>query len=265
VESVPESQPSQASTDPQIRLEYAPASPRRGWPVRRWILVVGGVVLIYLAAHYGIAVVRNVRVQVTQSRCAGFEFPAGTVVYESGGTARALRGDETVIDDLSIWPAKAILRKEPACWASLKDLLFGARQFWPPGPPAPKAMVHKLRNAKGDQRLVAIIVAPSAPGQLTPTSRYRLGLVAAVVAPGGWGEEPTWIGNGDFLIPGFESATSVKIYAGRVDPSDAARFTIPYEMDGQAGTIEGRFASDGEVKMQVKDGPAAKTQSVQQE
>jgi hypothetical protein len=256
--------PPPAPTDPGILLEYAPATPRRR-PLRRWLLVIAAVPLIYVAAHYGNALVHNVRVQFIQSRCGGFDYPAGTVIYESGTPRQPQSADETTIQDRSFWPAKAIVRREPGCWASLKGILFGARQFWPPGPPAPKALVHQLRNAKGDDRLVAIIVAPSNPSGLQAASKYRLGLVAAVVAPGGWGEEPTWVGNGDFLIPGFEAAKRVKIYAGRTDPSDPARFTIGYEMDGQPGTIEGRFAADGEVKMQVKDGPAAQTQSIRQD
>ena len=251
-----DAQPGQSGADERISLEYAPAQPRRGWPLRKWLLLGGVVLLVYLSAEYGTALVRQTRIQIAQSRCAGFDYDQGTVIYDSGASAGPISGDQAVISDLSIWPAKALIRQEPGCWSSLKNILFGARQFWPPGPPAPKALVHEMRNAKGEQRLVAIIVAPTGGPRASGWERPRLGLVAAIVAPAGWGSEPTWIGNSDFFVPGFESARRVKVYAGSVDPSDPARFNIPYEMDGQPGTIEGVFASDGEVRMRIKDGPA---------
>jgi hypothetical protein len=251
--------PEQAADEERISLEYAPAQPRRGWSLRKWLLVVGVILLVYLSAEYGTALVRHTRIQFTQSRCAGFEYPQGTVVYDSGRSAGEVGGDEQALTDLSVWPARAVVRQEPGCWTSLKHILFGSRQFWPPGPAAPKALVREMRNAKGEQRLVAIIVAPTG-GPRTTGERPKLGLVAAVVAPAGWGGEPVWVGNSSFFVPGFESARNVKVYAGAVDQADPAKFAIPYSMDGQGGTIEGLFAADGEVRMKIRDGPA--TQSI---
>ena len=49
----------------------------------------------------------------------------------------------------------------------------------------------------------------------------------------------------------------VKIFAGQADLSDPAHFTIPYEIDGHAGTLDGWLNSYDQVKMQVRD-PTAK-------
>jgi hypothetical protein len=248
--------------DERISLEYAPAAPRRGWPLRKWLLLIGVLLLVYLSAEYGTALVRQARIQIVQSRCAGFDYAQGTVVYESGKSMAEVGEGQLALTDLSIWPAKGVVLREPACWSSLKNILFGPRQFWPPGPPPPKALVHRMRNAKGDERLIAIIVAPTGKPGAPPWERPKLGLVAAIVAPAGWGGEPTWIGNSQFLVPGFEAGRRVKIYAGSMNPNEPAKFTIRYEMDGQSGTIEGLFASDGEVRMKVRDGPATQSSVV---
>jgi hypothetical protein len=238
-----------------IRLEYAPAARRKGWAARKWVLAAGVVVLIYLAAEYGPGLARQVRIQYVQSRVAGFEYSPGTVTYESH-PARSVGEDEAALEDLTVWPNKAIGRREPGCWKSLKNILFPGQQFWPPGAPAPKAMVHRLRSSKGEERLVAIIVAPPGPrsGMSAGGGVQLVGMVAAIVAPADWGAEPLWMGNSEFFHPGFDPARPLKIYAGRVDAADPAKFSIPYELDGKAGAIEGRLDDDGEVRMKLKTG-----------
>jgi hypothetical protein len=159
------------------------------------------------------------------------------------------------VDDLQVWPTVAVIRREPGCWESLKSNLFGGRNFWPPGAAAPKALVHRLRNEQGDERLVAIIVAPSVPGRFSAAGR-ELGVVAAVVRPGEWNVPPRWDGNSDFLRAGFEKAKRLRFYAARLDPENPAKFSIRYEMDGQAGTIDGRLAGNADVVLTIRDGPA---------
>ena len=102
------------------------------------------------------------------------------VVVPSHVAGDAVVAPSTRVAVTVIWPARAVVRQEPGCWTSLKHILFGARQFWPPGPAAPKALVHEMRNAKGEQRLVAIIVAPTGGPRATGWERPKLGLVAAV-------------------------------------------------------------------------------------
>jgi hypothetical protein len=200
-----------------------------------------------------------------QSRCASFDFPKDTVVFDSDpSTNAALLADAdnyVAITDAQVWPLTGVARREPQGWVSLKKILFPGRTFWPPGPAAPKAMVHLLRNRNGVERLVAIIVAPSTP---PPASPYynpiypgpSLGVVAAIVKPGDWNVPPRWDGNSAFLRDGFQYARRLRFYSADLDPHDASRFSVRYEMDGGVGTIDGKLEDDASVSLKVRDGPA---------
>jgi hypothetical protein len=58
-----------------------------------------------------------------------------------------------------------------------------------------------------------------------------------------------------FLPLGFGQVA--RIYAGQADPTDLARVTIRYEIDGVPGTIEGRLDDWDDLVLRVLDGPAA--------
>ena len=256
-----------------LQLEYAPppaGSSRR--VTRRWLLVALILVAAWAAVNWVPPTVALARSKWVQSRCATFAYPPGTVVYDSDPAARdrllADSGDYVALDDTTIWQARAVARREPGCWTTLKTDLFGQRQFWPPGPAAPKAMVHRLRSPGGVERLVAIIVAPDLPGRVSrraftpedlsapPPDPKMLGVVAALIRPGDGGALPRWDGNGTFLRANFDPRRRLRFYAASVDPKDPARFSLRYEMDGQGGTVDGTFQDDGDVVMTVRDGPA---------
>lgn len=247
----------------RLQLDYAPPPPGRRWRLRRWLIIAAcGVALWGLATH-GPDAVQRMRLLWVQGRCARFDFPGGTVIFDSDSASRAgllaNPDDYVALDDSQVWPVTGVGRREPGCWASLKDILFAGRAFWPPGPTAPKAMVHRLRSANGLERLVAIIVAPSAPIAPTASPVYPspgIGLVAAIVQPGTWDVPPRWDGNSAFLRAGFETARRLRFFAAQLDAQDASRFSIVYEMDGRAGTVDGQLEDDGNVSLKVRDGPA---------
>jgi hypothetical protein len=242
-----------------LQLEYAPPPGNGRRLVRKWLTAVAILMGLWWLVEWGPASVRHMRLLYVQQRCASFDFPADTVIYDSDpATGQKLLADAEnyiAIDDPQVWPTRAVIRREPDCWESLKSNLFGGRNFWPPGPAAPKALIHRLRNDQGDERLVAIIIAPSVPGRFNTTTR-ELGVVAAVVRPGEFNVPPRWDGNSDFLRAGFEKATRLRFYAAHLDPHDPAKFTIRYEMDGQPGTIDGRLAGNADVTLTIRDGPA---------
>ena len=246
-----------------LQLDYAPPPPGRRWRLRRWLTIAGCGLALWVAASRGPDFVQRLRLLWVQGRCARFDFPAGTVVFDSDPMSRgrllADGNDYVGLDDWQVWPVTGVGRREPGCWASLKDILFAGRTFWPPGPPAPKAMVHRLRTANGLERLVAIIVAPSAPLAPTASPVYSspgIGLVAAIVRPGTWDAPPRWDGNSAFLRAGFETAKRLRFFAAQLDPKDESRFSIAYEMDGRTGTVDGKLEDDGNVTLKVRDGPA---------
>jgi hypothetical protein len=255
------------------QLDYAPA-PRgpSGLTARRWLVIALAVVALVAAVNWGPDLVMRVRVAWIQDRCATFAYPPGAVIFDSDAANRAglLKdaGNYVALDDTTIWLSPAVARREPGAWVSLKGALFGNRQFWPPGPAAPKALVHSLRNGLGREAIVAIIIAPDVPGRSTPrrgfaidpgapqSSGKTLGVVAAIVRPGDRDNPPTWDGNGTFLHGDFDPSRRLRFFAAQLDPGNPAHFTLPYEMDGQGGTIDGTYQVDGDVVMTVRDGPA---------
>ncbi|HEY7118933.1 MAG TPA: hypothetical protein VH475_20250 [Tepidisphaeraceae bacterium] len=254
-------------SDDPVQLEYAPARPARRWRFRRWLLAAMVLLAVWAGAEWVPSAVERLRLLRVQDRCATFDFPPDVVIFDSDPARRAaLLADArnyVALDDTSVWPTQAVARREPDCWTSLKQIVFGTRQFWPPGPGAPKALVHRLRNGRGQERLVAVIVAPSTPGRAALAApsrlipRVELGLVAALIQPAtDWDAPPRWDGNGTFFKVNIQAGQRLRIYAGHVDPNDPSRFMIGYEMDGQPGTIDGRFQDDGDVTLTVRDGPA---------
>ncbi len=253
------------SDDKPVQLEYAPPVPGPTRRARRWLVIVAVLLALSLVVQWAPSAFTRARLLWVQHRVAAFEYPAGAVVYDSDRTAgQSLLADPAnyvALDDTSVWPTRAVARREPPPWASMKSILFAGQTFWPPGPAAPKVLVHRLRNARGAERLIAIIVAPESARtrQATPaTGQGELGLVAAVIRPGGWDAAPQWEGNGTFFKANFGAAKRLRFFAATVDPADRARFTVPYEIDGQKGAIDGKYQDDGDVTFAVRSGPATR-------
>jgi hypothetical protein len=87
----------------------------------------------------------------------------------------------------------------------------------------------------------------------------EIGIVSAIVRPGDWHADPQWEGNGTFFKLGFERVNRLRVFAAVLDPTDPAHFAFDYEMDGQRGTIDGRYQDDGDVTYTVRSGPASRS------
>ena len=55
----------------------------------------------------------------------------------------------------------------------------------------------------------------------------------------------------------FESDGDFRVFAGQPDPHDPSYFTIPFELAGQPGTIDGRLDDSDRVTLIVRGGPPA--------
>ena len=53
-----------------------------------------------------------------------------------------------------------------------------------------------------------------------------------------------------------ENRRRVHLFAGQADVADPSHFTLPYDIDGQPGTIDGWLDAYDRVRLQVRDGPA---------
>lgn len=225
------------------------------------LLVLAGWVVV----KHGEEIASALHRKWVQARCSTFEYADRTVIYDSdpvSGAAllRQKPHDYVRLSDSAVWPAEAVVRREPVEWTRLKTLMFTGRQFWPPGVPAPKALVHRLRAANGEERIVALIVAPDIPkaGSTSLAARpTHIQLVAAAVKPATtFSDLPKWDGNTGFLRGGFETAKRLRFYAAQIDPDSPAKFALRYEMDDIGGTIDGALENDGSISLKIRDGPA---------
>jgi hypothetical protein len=95
------------------------------------LLLILIIAVLWTLAEYGPDTARRLRLLYVQGRCARFEFPANTVIFDSDRAARAPLlanpEDYVALDDAQVWPVTGVARREPACWASLKDILFAGR------------------------------------------------------------------------------------------------------------------------------------------
>jgi hypothetical protein len=120
-------------------------------------------------------------------------------------------------------------------------------------PPRTGAFLHGLHNASTGQRLVGLVFLER---QDSPVGERRLEINALVWRPAT--REPDsrlqLAGLTTLVAPAIDRHR-VRIYSGRTDPLNPAHFTVPYEIDGHPGTIDGWLDSYDRVQLQYRDGP----------
>ena len=147
--------------------------------------------------------------------------------------------------------------------------------------------VHGRRVGGGPERLVAVVVGGSlqvAGGVRQPSESfafqvYKLDSFAAqsfaINAEGAAtydlpatdlsiGDDPSgvemtgnWTASKDHSQPGtlsYKPTERLRVFAGQADPNDESHFTIAYELDGVAGTIDGWLRADGSVILEPRAG-----------
>jgi hypothetical protein len=138
--------------------------------------------------------------------------------------------------------------------------------------------LHVRRNAQvGQDRLVAIVFLerddPPTKGPFESDKMYdarvkataalgrRLEINALVWRPATWqpGSRLQLAGLTTLVLTGLDRH-DVRLFAGQADPVNADRFTLPYEIDGQRGVIEGTLDFLDRVQLKVIEGPATQAQ-----
>jgi hypothetical protein len=129
------------------------------------------------------------------------------------------------------------------------------------GSPHFPVFLHERRTPDGERRLVIVTVRFGA--MVAIGAGERIGLTAAVIHPGALFSAPVVSrhsagecypfsrGRGSDLTP-----RRLRLYAGQPDPSDPSHFTIGYDINGEAGTIDGWLENHDTVRFAVRDGPA---------
>ena len=242
-------------------LEYVAASRRSAG--RRWklaCLLAGAVVGLLGVRHWGIPWAEQAWYLARQNQCASYAPEGSTLAYEQHIADRQLvlsanmhgmvpvrflsagmfgdSGDPLGAIGRSLGCARAIGLSEPG-------IVF----------------LHERHTPRGQPLIVAISLVPC-----RGNSQYSSAFMAHSFygMPVGWrpGSRVKWI-DGDMIwsMP-VSQQEDFRAFMGTPDASDSSKFTIPYELDGQAGIIDGYVwgeLSDREgnvVTLVARTGPA---------
>jgi len=245
------------------QLDYAPGAPiRRRKRVRRIVLLIVLLALIYPGYHFGPPAARKAKLLYLQRRCLTYSAAADQVVYdqESATTAERLKtaGYEVILPDFGTVAPIAVPGIIPDQLKDFSDYLpsvmfRGALLF-----------MHERVSKTGVRRLVVVqrAVVPNEEHYI-----YVFGIRVELIEPATFTQPPGRI-DPPGLMTGMEHdgrlvrppTKGLRFYAGQVDANDEAHFLIRYELEGKSGTIDGRLNDKGDdVTLRVVDGPALGT------
>ena len=261
-------------------LQYAPRP--RAQTVRLWakrvLLAVTLLLLVVVCWRTAERVVSRLRIIRAQGPCLTYRLPPDSVVY-----------DERIIEPTT--PAGLVSRPLPARDAIewTRDYAADAagtkaRATWV----VPNPWQTFVRAAAADTGIALIVqptlflharrASPSAPRRLVSVpfsappgaagwTEFRSAFagqtpafVAHVFPVASWSSDVGWVRSSMHFSPSLAdvAAGSLRFYAGQPDPADESHFTIDYETPDGRGTIDGWLMADDTVKLEVRDGPAAR-------
>ncbi|HTW95552.1 MAG TPA: hypothetical protein VMD30_12195 [Tepidisphaeraceae bacterium] len=251
-------------------LDYARSA--RGWPKRlRRILIGVFVAGVGIAGwRWGPYLWQQAHILYWQRECLSFSASPQTVVYEEDPALAA-----SLLRQPDYFPY--VLRREldypkpgpivraaafvPACWRTLNPMynvsasLIAARVT-----PAAIIFLHERISAAGHHRIVCIDYYPETVS-FQPAFVVHYDYDATVLVPATWRQAATPVGlTGSIdldVLSGYPRRPPlIRVYAGQIDPNDAAHFTIRYQMWGEADTLDGRLLDDDVVTLTPRHLPA---------
>lgn len=242
-------------------LEYAPRPSRR----RRW---VGRALLLLFVLAIGITgwkwgppAVKSAWRLHLQNVCLDYSAPPDQIVYESRSAEAAALLQTPNYSPLPITDPKGygnpgpVAAHTPPAWTNYQTHVFGA-------PAARNHAVLYLGERTARNGAKRLIVAGRDTMNFGPVFS-SFNVFVTVWNPGTlrremWPVTPAHPRILSYSGPGVMlSSKDLRFWAGQNDPTDAARFTIAYEMEGGQGELEGRLSDDGtEVELKIISGPA---------
>lgn len=230
------------------QIDYAPKPP----PVRRLLrravrplVYLGVVALLCWAAPY---VWQRARISYLYRQCAAFTAAPNQLVYtENPVSIRPLMASDPSFQMAhNFWGG--VGRVSPN-WQRLYTALS------PPGfNSCGTAFLHECRTPNGARVLVAVDYLHA-----TALNDHRMVTFQVRVFSRGWMYElPTGLYDVDLQVPVAvfpDKPMQLTIFAGQPDPADASHFTIPYEIDGVSGMIDGWVRNSGSVDLEDRKEP----------
>jgi hypothetical protein len=221
-----------------LTLEYAS---RPGWVRRRWrratlvILLLGAIIAGGWCRHSITWAVRRGLLLRAQRQCLDFNAQPGRVVYEED-VARA----SELLKQPDYRPTKLGPdgQRIGAAWWPAEIRNYPEASLWPNGGAGEEALLflHERKTASGQSVLVSVKAWMD-----RRLRRVQFGSRAVSLAT--WNSDSQTVGGlhgGAFEISDYYERTPLRIYAGNLDPADASRFTVEYELNGLRGVLKGR-------------------------
>jgi hypothetical protein len=111
--------------------------------------------------------------------------------------------------------------------------------------------MHGRSAAGGPPRLVIVIASSLAPN---PNGRRFVMLAGFACSPASLspGSRPVRVSHFTPLLLPEGHQTRARILAAQPDPANAARFTIPYDLDSKPGVIEGELLATDELTLRTR-------------
>jgi hypothetical protein len=213
--------------DPADRIiDYAPAgAPRSSFLSThlstKWLYWTLAIVLAFVLWVSWPGPLELGRKFLAERECVNYEAPAGQVVYDSDpARAQAFFSQKGYLID-----SKGAAIYTPKCWSrtglQTGDILL---------------FLHSMQSKNG-ARLVGVELQGNQSEFVLCTTLYEChGLTIS---------RP--YNNTFHTFPiGSQESSSLRFYAGQLDPSDESRFSIRYTLDGKDGTIVGRLSERGD-------------------
>ncbi len=125
------------------------------------------------------------------------------------------------------------------------------------GPPPALMFLHERTSPSGHRRLVTVIALPQ-DQSFTPDFIDGHDYISDVFIPGTLTTDPQrvpkfWVLD---VLSGYPAKPpNLRIYAGQVDPHDASKFTIRYEIWAQTGVLDGQLTDDDKLKLMPRHTP----------
>lgn len=224
------------NTNANLQLEYAPRPPwHRRRRTRRW-LVFGTLGLGLCAAlWYRRPIWLQAQIHYWEWRCARHRAPADQVIFSNEpADIAALQKDPAYVSGSN--PKRPfILRRAPECWVQWSRLT-GQKLGNHPG----LGFVHAMRNGRGEPRLVAVTFGTTRQGHIF----RRKSIFGMPMRIGGMCLGYAYWTKSDIDLP-------VRIYAGQIDPGDSSHLILPFDRDGQRGSIDIYLQDDDRLRQEI--------------
>ncbi len=124
-------------------------------------------------------------------------------------------------------------------------------------PTEPVLFLHQRVSPHGLVRVVIVQCDPDWNPELTLTNyfdNWAIEPCTFMKTPAAWELQSPILKMGP-TGPRKPGDPCVRFFAGQADASDAAHFTIGYQITGGGGTIDGWLRDPGEIELKVRDGP----------